>query len=314
MFKKLAYLTIFVGAIAAAAGVGCGDDSGNGTKDFATNNTDMPNNDMNVMKTYASATPHDVDTNTIGGTFGKGAAVSMTGLIVLAPPYGFSANSQKDCRYEVFAQDPACSTPPCGIILETAAIPNPNGTGMFCPYAKDTTTPLKTIWQGDKVDVKGVVDTFASTAMAPATGTVVQHSITIDELTQVSTKQTLPTPIAVVDEATSIFTPYSGSGWAMYEGTYIKLTPNGGGNFTSTLEVVSSGGKNCGGFNSNGGFSLAPGGANFSDSFNTFYVPDGGVVNCWPTNGTMFKSVSGIVDATFGGSILPAQESDFVYP
>src|SRR5207253_1847977 len=123
-----------------------------------------------------TATPHDVDTNTIGGNFGKGAAVSMTGLIVLAPPYGFSANSQKDCRYEVFAQDPACTTPPCGLILETPAITNPNGTGMFCPYAKDTSTALKAIWVGDKVDVQGVVDTFASTATAPATGTVVQHS------------------------------------------------------------------------------------------------------------------------------------------
>jgi len=263
-----------------------------------------------------AATPHDVDTNTIGGNLSKGTAVKMTGLIVLAPPYGFSAKisvSKDACKYEVYAQDPSCTTPPCGIVLETPAILNPNGTGMFCPYAKDTTTALKAIWRGDKVDVQGVVDTFSSSATAPATGTVVQHSVTIDSLTQVSKMQTLPTPIVVADSATSIFTPYSGSGWAMYEGTYIKLTPPSGmATFTTTLAVVTTAtAKDCGGFKSNGSFTTTQG-ASFADTFNTFFVPDGGVINCYPSNGSSFHAIQAIVGTVFGGSLLPADDFDFI--
>lgn len=326
MFKTLAYVGLFVAAVATATAVGCGGSSNNGTPDFTVVgdgfNGGGDGGDMNVIdKMYVAATPHDVDTNTIGGNLSKGTAVKMSGLIVLAPPYGFSAKitvAKDACKYEIYAQDPSCSTPPCGIVLETPAIINPMGTGMFCPYAKDTSTALKTIWRGDKVDVQGVVDTFSSSAMSPATGTVVQHSITIDSLTQVSKMNTLPTPIVVADTATSMFKPYSGAGWAMYEGTYIELKPpTGMTTFTTTLAVVPTASVTCAGqigspFKSNGSFTTTQG-ASFADTFNTFFVPkDGGVINCYPPNGSVFHGIQAIVGTVFGGSLLPADSADFI--
>ncbi len=304
MFKKLAYAAVFVGVAGVATIIGCGDDGGNtGKPDFSMTGGDGGNNDlsgdMNVIeKMYIPATPHDIDTNTIGGMFSKGTAVKLTGLIVLAPPTSFKSNSSKDCNYQVWAQDPTCTTPPCGLVIVTKPITNPGGTDAFCPFASATTTPLKNIWKGDKIDVTGVVDTFASTATAPATGTVVQHEVEIDAVTQVATKQALPTPIAITDTATSIFTTYSGSGWAMYEGTYVKLSPPGGGKFTTTLDAF-------------GGWTTTQG-AHYADTFTGFFKPDGGVTNMYPPNGSMFSSISGIVGMTFGGGIMPTDPTDFV--
>lgn len=313
MFKKIAYVGVFVGVTSAAAMVGCtGTDPAGGNKDFATGgNTDMPggNNDMNVMKTYKAATPHEIDTNQIGGDFGKGTAVSMSGMIVISPISGFSANMDKDCAFQVFVQDPTCSTGPCGLVIVTKPITNPNGTGAFCGFQGSDATPLKNVKVGDKVDVKGVVDTFASTAMAPATGTVVQHEVEIDELTVTMSGQALPAAVAVTDTASSMFKPYSGSGWAMYEGMRVKLSAPSG-KLVTTLNRVTSGGKNCGGFNSNGGFTTAQG-ANFADTYNFTYVPDAGEVNCWPQDNLMFTSITGIVSALFGGALLPSDDLDF---
>jgi hypothetical protein len=302
MFRKLAYAGIAVAMVGISVVVGCGDGGGSGTPDFAMK-TDGggPGQDLSVNKMYAMATPHDVDTNMIGGNFGVGTAVQMSGLIVLAPPYGFASNSKMDCKYEVYAQDPSCSTPPCAIILETQAIPNPNGTGQFCPYASDTTTPLKMIWEGDKVNVSGVVDTFPSTGMAndmSPSGTIVQHSITIDTLDQVSTKNTLPAATVVTDATPSLFVPYSGTGWAMYESMLITLKP-ASGKFTTTLDMY-------------GGWTCAPGGAHFADDYTGFFRPDGAAANMYPPNGSMFSSITGIVGTTFGGGILPTSPDDFV--
>jgi hypothetical protein len=302
MWKKLAYATALVGLVSIATAVGCGDSGTTGKPDFSTNGdlagADL-SSDMNVTnKMYMAATPHDIDTATIGSPLATtGAPVSLTGLIVLAPPNGFASNSKKDCTYEVWAQDPACSTPPCGILIKTVGITNPNGTGMFCPYANTTTTALKSVWTGDKIDVQGVTDSFANTAPPPGTGTVKEHSVTIDTLTTTATKQALPNPTVVTDAATSLFVPYSGTGWAQYEGTLISLKP-ASGKFTTTLDSF-------------GGWTCAPGGAQFIDTYTGFFKPDGGVTNMWPPTGSMFSAIDGIVAMTFGGGIMPTDPSDF---
>jgi len=303
MYKKLAYLALLVAAVATATVVACNNDTSSGPKDFATNTDgggpsgDM-GSDMNTTSMYAAATPHDIDTNTIGGMFGKGTAVALTGMIVISPISGFSANSDKDCKYEVWVQDPTCSTPPCGLVIETAGITNPGGTGSFCSFSYSSMTALNGVKKGDKLDIKGVVNTFASSATPPATGTVVQHEVDIDMLTVTATGQTVPAATVVTDADPSLFVPYSGTGWAMYEGMIVKLQP-ASGKFTTTLDTY-------------GGWTCAPGGGHFADTFTTFFRPDGAAANMWPPNGSMFSSISGIVSLTFGGGILPDDNSDFV--
>ncbi len=302
MLRKIAYAGTFVALVAMATVIGCGGDDTGTRPDFASSNGDGGNKtdggDMSVNNVmYTAATPNQIDTNTIGGQFGKGAAVKLSGLIVLAPPTGFTAMSGTQCKYEVWAQDPSCTTPPCGLVIITKPIPLPSGSA-FCPFAKDTSTPLKDVWKGDKITVSGLVDTFVSSATAPATGQVVQHELIIDSLVLDAKDQTLPTPMVVTDTTPSKFVPYSGAGWAMYEGTYITLKAASGKLTTSTLD-------------SHGGWTTAPGGAAFSDTYNSFFRPEGGIANMWPPMSTMYTSISAIVGLTFGGQLLPTQNSDF---
>ncbi len=240
---------------------------------------------------YTMTNVHDVDM----GTLAKGSAVQLSGLIVLAPPTSSSANADKDCVYRVWAQDPACSTPPCGLVLQTKPITNPNGTGNFCPFASQTATLLHDVWKGDRVDVAGTVDT---TVYNSAGNMITQHELVLDSLNVLAKDQALPLPMTVTDTDPSLFVPYSGAGWAMYEGTRIKLQPSGG-KFTTTLDAF-------------GGWTCAPGGAHYVDTYTGFFRPDGSAANSWPPNGSMFASISGIVSLSFGGGIMPTSFADFV--
>lgn len=252
---------------------------------------DGDNTDLSIV--YTATTPYQVDTNTLS----KGMPVSMTGLIVLAPPTGFSAKVKvtgDGCRFEVWAQDPSCTTPPCGIVLETAAILNPGGAGAFCAPSYADGTLLKGVTSGEKLDVKGVINTFASTNNG---ATVVQHAIDLDAVTITDTNQALPASTIVTDTNPSLFVPYSGTGWATYEGMYITLKPPSG-KFTTTLDAF-------------GGWFCAPGGAHYTDTYTGFFRPDGAAANMWPPNGSMFVAISGIVSLTFGGGILPTDYAEF---
>jgi hypothetical protein len=338
MLKKLAYAGAFVGAVAAVTAIGCGGSGGgtNKTFDFSTpNNGDGGGGtgaDAHVTD-YFATNPHDVDVATIADPNGLntvGTPISMSGLIVLASPNGFSAKvtvSGDGCRYEVWAQDPACTAPPCGIVLETQAILNPNGAGMFCPYSDELTDDknvLQNTHAGDVISVKGVVDNFPSTGSATDGGTaatITEHEVELDSLTTTTPKGPYQTAMEVTDTNPSMFIPYTGSGWAKYEGMYIKLVPATGSTFTTTLNTSSSfttTPATCGGTtpppgNTNGSFTVAPGGAYFADTYAGFYIEKdaGEKTNCWPTDGLTFSSISGIVSTGFGGSILPSTETDF---
>jgi hypothetical protein len=170
---------------------------------------------------------------------------------------------------------------------------------MYCPYPKDTANLLQNSWIGDKVDLAGVVNAFSSSGsaddMSPS-GTVVAHEIDLDTLTTTATKMPVPTPIAVTDDATSKFVPYSGSGWAQYEGTYIKLTPNGGGQFTAHAEMY-------------GNTMYTPGGAVFDN--NEAFLYGGKDLGVFPPDSSQWSAVGGVVELTFGGAIDPISSNDF---
>ena len=327
MFRKLACAGAFVGTVAiVAAACGGGSTNNNVTKDFAVANKDggntggdAGNNDM-AMKAYTETSAHAIDTAALGDPLAvTGAAVTLKNLVVLAPPVGFSAKfmgtAKAGCRYEVWAQDMACTTPPCGVALETPAIANPMGVGAFCPYAKDTTTALQNTWRGDVVTVNGVVDLFASTDPNGTAGTVVQHGITIDMLTTTTVKGDLPAPIVVTDTNPTMFKPYTtAGGFQKYEGTYIQLKP-AAGKFTTTLTQSASFKTMCPGKTGfyNGSFTVSPGGASFSDTYASFYLNKdaGQATNCDPADGSMYSSISAIVSASFGGALLPTEQMDF---
>ena len=61
-----------------------------------------------------------------------------------------------------------------------------------------------------------------------------------------------------------------------------------------------------------GGWTTLPGGAVFGDTFTSFFRPDGGLANMWPPAGSMFSSISAVVSLTFGGTLAPTENADFV--
>ncbi|MEO6953610.1 MAG: hypothetical protein ABI321_17545, partial [Polyangia bacterium] len=298
------------------------------TKDFATAGGDGGQNnggdgggstDM-AVKPYIETSAHAIDTASIGDPLAvTGAAVTLKNLIILAPPVGFSAKfngtAKAGCRYEVWAEDTGCTTAPCGVVLETNVIANPMGVGAFCPYASATTTALKDTWRGDVVTVNGVTDLYTPANPDGSANTITQHGVDIDSLTTTTVKGNLPAPMVVTDSATTIFTPYAPTGgFKQYEGTYIELKP-ASGKFTTTLTSNAAFKTMCPNKTGlyNGSFTVAPGGAAFSDTFAAFYLNKdaGQATNCDPADGSMYSSISAIVSAGFGGSLLPTLESDF---
>ncbi len=327
MFRKLACAGAFVGTVAIVAAA-CGGSSNNNvvTKDFsiapdAGSTGGDGGNDM-TMVVYTDTTAHTYDTASIGDPLAvTGAAVKLTNLVVLAPPVGFSAKfngvAKAGCRYEVWAEDQSCTTAPCGVVLTTPVIMNPMGAGMFCPFASATTTALKDTWRGDVVTVSGLTDLFANTDPNGSNGTVVQHGVTIDLLTTSNVKGDLPAPLVVTDTDPTQFKPYvTGGGFQKYEGTYIELKP-AAGTFTTTLTSNAKFKTICPGAPAgnlyNGSFTVAPGGASFSDTYAVFYLNKdaGQATNCAPIDGSKYSSISAIVSASFGGALLPTETSDF---
>jgi len=329
MYRKLAYLGLGAGAIATMVAVGCGGGGGNNNTnyDFSKpgNGTDMhaPNGDG--PGSYMTTTAHEYDTATIGSPLvTKGTPVELTNVVVLAPPVGFSATyngqSKAGCRYEVWVQDPQCTTPPCGLSIETQPMANPAGAGQFCPYADKNTDPLNVLvntWTGDAIDVKGTVFNYDSTGSAfdgGMTADLNEHQIQLDSITTNTVKGPLPAATVVTDTNPSMFIPYTGSGWAMYEGMLIQLQP-ATGKFTTTLNTSSTYSDTCPGVTgkTNGSFTTSPGGAQFDDTYAGFYINKdaGEATNCWPTNGLMFSSITAIVSNGFGGGLLPTYADNF---
>ena len=131
MFRKLACAGAFVGTVAiVAAACGGGVMKQPSTKDFSMGDGggnmggDGGGNDDMTMVVYTDTTAHAYDTASIGDPLAvNGAGVKLTNLVVLAPPVGFSAKymgtAKAGCRYEVWAEDQMCTTPPCGVVLTT---------------------------------------------------------------------------------------------------------------------------------------------------------------------------------------------------
>ena len=241
---------------------------------------------------YTAASAHDIDT----GVVAANKPVKMTGVIATSIVAFFKAAGKTRCDYEVWVQDAGqCTTPPCGILVEVQGPPVTNNT---CPKAEMSGTALATVKQGDKLDVTGLVDDFASTGpttdMTPKM-TVVQHAVQVgkqDSVTVTASNQTMPDPV-VVDPA--VFVTYEGSGWAKYEGTLVTL---------QGVTVASTDQYN--------NFVTTPGNANWGSTFDFLYRYTANDAGTYPTVGMHFTSITGIVATLFGGSLVARGSKDFV--
>lgn len=243
---------------------------------------------------YTEATPNQINTNMAGGMFGDGVAVKLAGMVVTTPVAKFV--DSPFCKYEVWVQDPDCTTAPCGIlaIAKGPMLKPLDGGTRDCPNPSQAQTILATIQQDDNVDLYGVVDVFR-----PTGSMVTQHKLDLDMITRTSGKRTV-TPFSVTDP--TVFVNNTGSGWATYEGTLVTVAPTGG-----TLTVQNSFPMN------RPTFETTPGPALWGYAF-LFDDPrvmiDGGT-RTFPVEGMTFNAITGVATSLFGGQILPRSKEDF---
>jgi hypothetical protein len=287
MFRNLALVGVCV------AMIGCRDELVAGPVDLARGDMSGSAGDMSMMQMMTSTSAHDIDTDAVA----SGTMVKLTGMISIDNVHRHLSSTTMYCEYRTIVSDASCTTPPCGVMLYQRGIKltTPGATTTDCPFA-DAAGSMTDLGQinsyGDVMEITGSVKSFIDNT-APMV--VKLHSITVDTLTVTMPNGPLPTAIPVTDDAASKFVQHSGSGWNMFEGTYIKLSPNGGGKFTTGTP------------DNFGNFTVTPGGAQFATS-DYFGPKDGGT---FPMPGSMYSSISAMVNNDFGGSLVPLLPSDY---
>jgi hypothetical protein len=302
-------------AVLLAFSAACTSTPKGGGNDLAVNN----NNDMATsgggndfaVSSYFDTSANGVDTaSPTDPNLAKGKPVRLTGVIVLAPVSRFlshnKTNGSTTCKYSVDVTDAACTTPPCGLVINGSdgpTFPIQDLGSSACPLPSSSGSNIGALRIGDTITIEGRVDTFPDSMNA----FIIQHSITADSVNKTSSGATV-TPISVDSSMVSLTTHMpSGSGgdWMKYEGTYITLTPAAGGPTKFTITYGTG--------NQQYDFTTAPG----NDSFGTSYYFNFGAHDLagggqYPGAGSMWSSLSGVVETIFGGAIQPTQASDFV--
>jgi hypothetical protein len=290
MFRNLALVGMFgVGLL------GCRDELTQAPVDLSRPFTgDMAvnaNSDLSMTQMMTATSAHDIDT----GAVAAGTAVRLSGMISVDNIHRHLSGTTMYCEYRTFVTDGSCTSAPCGIELYERGVKltTPGATTTDCPspYASGSTLLVSKIQNyGDVMDISGSTKTFVDSTAPMLVNT---HSLTVDTLTITTMKGPLPTPIDVTDTATSMFTPHSGAGYNMYEGTYIKLTP-ASGKFSIAMQDMY-------GFTTNNGAQFSTG--------DYFGPKDGGM---FPPSGATYSSLSGVVWNDFGGQVTPLLPGDYV--
>jgi hypothetical protein len=248
--------------------------------------------DMAMMRMYTNAKPHDIDK----GTVTKNTAVRLTGMVATTNVTAF-LRSGMDCMYQTYVQDPACTTPPCGLVV-VAESSHKHMNVRDCPPSASSGSLLATVRLGDNVDVTGVVDVFAQA------GQPTQHEVELDSAMVTGGNQ-----VAMIFTETdaSIFPNGmgSGAGWAKYEGTLVRVAPVGGLTVTQTFPAGSGGGTRPV-FITNDNITWAY----------TFLFGQGADGGAYPSLNAQFKSITGVVNTLpiFGGQLVPRATGDFENP
>lgn len=312
----------FVAAAGLSAGLvmgGCRENGGsnNGDNDMSVSQGDMKKGDgggggtdMPVFDNYQEGTPHDIDV----GDIQKFETVKLLGMVVTTPVLFFKADSGTKCQYEIWVQDPACSTEaaaPCGIVvLDPTKYDMDQGN---CPFPDESSSLLKSIQIGDNVDVFGVVDTFPDQQPAAGKPAVVQHELEVQKITKTAGTATVTPIVLTADADVARFVNKTGDGFAKFEGTVVKLQPASGKLHITQIPDFSTT------FNNRLGLSAtfsATNDANLSTSFansSSGYLNrvDGGNEK-FPVLNQQFTSVAGVINNLFGGSFMPIKRTDWV--
>lgn len=256
---------------------------------------DLARGPADLLPNYVPATPHQIDTDPGNGPFGNGKDVSLTQVVAVTGVDRYVNSTNQQCRYQVWVQDPACMTPPCGMVIKAIGpkAPNPNSTGKDCPSARVSGTVLANISRGDNITVYGHV--IVEVDSAPPM-TVVEHQIFADSIVPLPNDKSIA-PTVITDPTTyPQFTTHTGVGFDRYEGMYITLQPD-----KVLLQVSSFSGS---------GFQTLPGNVTWGDTFDGDYYPMGATM--FPTVGSTYHAISAVVSARHGGELMPVRNKDFV--
>jgi hypothetical protein len=262
--------------------------SGGGT----TNNNMV---DMGLAYEYKPATINQINLDPGNGPYGNAQRVVLERVVAVSKVDKYVNSANQQCRYQIWVQDPQCSTAPCGMVVKAIGpmAPSPNSSGKDCPSASTSGTLLNTVGRGDNVRIRGKL-VFEVDNVAPMT--VVEHQLFVETIDILSPDATI-TPIVLSDSAMySQFVTHLGQTWNKYEGMLVTLAPSVG-----TLQVTAFDGS---------GFKTNPGGSTWGDTFDGDYYPSGATT--FPTVGSMWKSITAVVSTRHGGELMPTRNKDFV--
>ncbi len=251
--------------------------------------------DMALPYNYTKATINQIDTDPGNGPFGNGVRVVLDGVVAVSKVDKYVNSTNQQCRYQIWIQDPACTVSYCGMVVKAIGpmAPSATSTGKDCPAASASGTLLDTVGRGDNIRVRGkiIVEIDSTSPMQ-----VVEHQLFVESLEILTQTKTI-NPTVISDPLVfAQFVTHKGTTWNKYEGMSVTLQPQVG-----TLQIATING---------GGFTTTPGNTDWGNVFDSDYYPSGATT--FPTVGTTYKSISGVVSTRHGGEIMPGRNKDFV--
>jgi len=222
-------------------------------------------------------TAHSIDT----GSVADGQRVEVAGLVVTGVVRVENVTNNLRCVFGAYAQDPSGSAPDGVHLSVVGDVCTPGDAGSCrCRQPPSTNTVLDTITAlGDVITVVGEVDIFTPV------GSPVQHTLLATRVDKVGSGGTV-TPL-VFSNGSSF--AKNGSGYSDDENMLVTIQPAS----AFTLSTVDNFGNFTGA------------GAQFTGYYR-FYYP--GI----PDDNSMWTSITGIAQPSFGGAIAPRQSGDFV--
>lgn len=244
---------------------------------------------------YKPATIAQINADPGNGPYGNSQRVVLDRVVAVTKVDKYVNSTNVQCRYQIWVQDATCTTPPCGMVVKAIGpmAPSANASGKDCPSEELSGTLLAKITRGDNARIYGrIIIEIDSTPPS----TVIEHQLFVDALEILTPDQTI-NPLVISDPAVyTQFQAHLGKTWNKYEGMYVTIQPPMSGVLTVSKF-------------SGGGFQTTPGPIEWGDTFDSDYYPSGATT--YPTVGSTYHAISGVVSTRHGGEIMPVRSRDF---